>query len=99
MPVTIAFRGAVVCRGTVVLGRPQHRPDDVLVPGAAADLAGYRLADLVGSRIGVVIEQPARGHQHAGGAEAALQPVAGGEPPLDRGERAAAGPPLAGGDL
>src|ERR1700685_1230856 len=99
MPVTIAFRGAVVCRGTVVLGRPQHRPDDVLVPGAAADLSGYRLADLVGGRIGVVIEQPARGHHHAGGAESALRPVTGGEPLLARVERLAAGQPLDGGDL
>jgi hypothetical protein len=77
--------------GTVVLGGPQHRPDDVLVPGAPADLAGYRLADLVGGRIGVVIEQPAGGHQHAGRAEAALQPVAGGERLLHRVKRAAAG--------
>jgi hypothetical protein len=93
MPVALAFSGFVV------LGRPQHRPDDVLVPGAAADLSGYRLADLVGGRIGVVIEQPARGHQHAGGAEPALQPVAGGERLLHRVERAAAGQALDGGDL
>ena len=92
-PVSVAHGGPPSpSSAAVVLGGPQHRPDDVLVPGAPADLAGYRLADLGGGRVRVVVEQPARGHHHAGRAEAALQPVAGGEGLLDRVERAAAAP-------
>jgi hypothetical protein len=80
---------SAVFAGTVVLGRPQHRPDDVLVPGAPADLTGYRLADLLFGRVLVVVEQPPGGHHHAGRAETALQPVAGREALLDRVERSA----------
>src|SRR3954469_21931569 len=63
-----------MCR-LLVLGRPADRRDDVLVARAAADAAGDRGADLLLARVGVLIQQPAPGHQHAGGAEAALQRV------------------------
>ena len=67
---------------------PSARRDDVLVPRAAADRAGDRRADLLLGRIGVLVEQRARGHQHAGRAEAALQRVQLVEALLDRVELA-----------
>src|SRR3982075_2181682 len=62
-----------------VVGGPADRLDDVGVARAAADLAGDRLADLGVGRVGVLVEQGARGEQHAGRAEPALQPVLGDE--------------------
>jgi hypothetical protein len=76
--------GKPVLGNPALLGCPQHRPDDVLVPGTPADLPGYRLAHLGGGGVGVVVEQPPRGQHHAGRAEAALQPVALGEGLLHR---------------
>src|SRR5260221_6906881 len=73
-----------------MLGGAGDGPDDVLVSGAAADLAGYRGADLLVRRVGVVVEQPARGQHHARCAEAALEAVAAGESLLHRVELAAA---------
>src|SRR5512135_1444959 len=55
---------------------PADRPDDVLVAGAPADLAGDDLPDLRLVRVRVAVEQPARGHHHARRAETALQAVA-----------------------
>src|SRR3954467_13520619 len=63
-----------MCR-LLVLGRPADRLDDVLVARAAADAAGARRADLLLRRVRVLVQQPARGHQHARGAEAALERV------------------------
>src|SRR6478672_6121673 len=63
-----------MCR-LLVLGCPADRRDDVLVARAATDAAGDRRADLLLRRIGVLVQQAARGHQHAGGAEPALQRV------------------------
>src|SRR3954468_6788412 len=63
-----------MCR-LLVLGGPADRRDDVLVARAAADAAGDRGADLLVARVGVRVQQPAARHQHAGGAEAALQGV------------------------
>src|SRR3954449_3203589 len=63
-----------MCR-LLVLGGPADRRDDVLVARAAADAAGDRGADLVLGRVRIRVQQPAPGHQHAGGAEAALQRV------------------------
>src|SRR3954454_12480769 len=59
----------------LVLGGPAHGADDVLVPGAAADAARDGGTDLVLARIRVLVQQRAGGHQHARGAEAALQGV------------------------
>jgi hypothetical protein len=52
-----------------------HGLDDVVVAGAAADVAFERLADLA-SWAAVVLHQVDGAHHHARGAEAALQAVA-----------------------
>src|SRR4029077_8195572 len=49
--------------------------DDVLVPRAAAEVALDRMSDLIVRRVGVVLKQVDRGHDHARRAEPALQPV------------------------
>src|SRR5262245_59845210 len=49
--------------------------DDPLVAGAAAEVAGEPLSDLLVSRIGVVPEEGGHGHDEARRAEPALQPV------------------------
>src|SRR5438132_9330396 len=49
------------------------RFDDLGIAGAAADVAGDAEADLVLARIGVLVEQRLRHHDHARGAEAALR--------------------------
>ncbi len=72
-----------------VFGRPADGAHDVLVAGAAAELARDHVPDLGLGRIGVAVEQPAGGHQHARGAEAALQAVALHEALLERVELAA----------
>src|ERR1700757_2001356 len=57
------------------LGGQQDAVDDALVAGAAADVAGQRLADLllVGIRVGA--EERRRLHDHPGRAETALEAV------------------------
>src|SRR5215204_4143309 len=64
---------AMLC--LLVLGGPADRRDDVLVARAAADAAGDCDADLVLGGVRVLVEQPARRHQHARRAEPALQRV------------------------
>ncbi len=49
--------------------------DDVLVAGAAADVAADAEADLVLGRLRVLLQQPVRADDHPGRAEAALQAV------------------------
>src|SRR6266511_3395632 len=61
-----------------------HRPHDVLVPGAAAQFALQPFAYLLVAGVGVLAEQVHRRHDHAGGAEPALQRVPLVEGPLDR---------------
>ena len=51
------------------------RLDDVLVAGAAAQIARQAFADLVVGRERIFLDQIGRGHQHARRAEAALQGV------------------------
>src|ERR1700761_9173450 len=66
------------------LGRgPEHRFHDVLVTGAAAQVAGQRPPDVFLTRVRVAVEQALGRHHHAGGAEPALQPVLLLEPLLD----------------
>jgi hypothetical protein len=68
-----------VVTGRPLLGGPHprggadHGLGDELVAGAAAQVAGDGLADLVRRRVGVLREDLAGPHQHAGGAVAALQ--------------------------
>ena len=52
-----------------------HRGYDVLIPGAAADIAIKRFANLAIARVGIVPQQIMRAHNHAGSTEAALQAV------------------------
>src|SRR5215472_12548153 len=73
---------------------PLDRADDVLIAGAAADLAGDRLPDVGLTGIRDAVEQPPGGQHHARRAEAALQTVAGGEPLLHWVEPGAAGESL-----
>jgi len=58
-------------RGAALCGL-QHRVDDLVVAGAAAEVAGESLAYLGLGRVGVAVKQRLGRHQHAGGAEAAL---------------------------
>src|SRR4051812_27798809 len=51
------------------------RRDDVVVAGAAADVALDGVTDLVVAGIGVAREQVGRGHDHSRRAEAALEAV------------------------
>ena len=50
-----------------------HRVDDVLIAGAAAEIAFEAVADLFVGRIGIALEQLLGRHDHAGSAEAALE--------------------------
>src|SRR5882724_8130335 len=76
-----------------------HRLDDVDVTGAAAEVAGDRLADLLLAGVLVLLEQRAAGYHHAGRAEAALQAVLLHEPLLDGVQLAVLLEPLDGLDL
>src|SRR4051812_789594 len=70
--------------GTQRAGSVAHGPHDVLVPGAAAQVAFQALADLGVGGVGVVLKQVDRSHDHAGRAEPALQGVPVVEGLLDR---------------
>ena len=83
--VGLGVRGPVAAR---VRGGPLHRAHDRGVAGAAADLSGDGLADRLLAGVRVAVEQRPRRHQHARGAEAALQPVAAHEALLDGVEHA-----------
>src|SRR3954454_18231924 len=61
-------RGAAACGGHDGL-------DDVVVAGAAAEVALEVLAHLLLGRVRDALQHVDRGHDHAGGAEAALEPV------------------------
>src|SRR3954447_5841146 len=84
---------------TLLFGRPQDGLHDVLVAGAAAQVAGQRPAHVFLGRAGVAVEQALGGHHHAGRAEPALQAVLLPEALLQRVQLARAGQPLHGGDL
>ncbi len=76
---------------------PRHRPDrvdDVLVAGAAADVALERVADLVLARARILGEQAHRREHHPARAVAALKRVMRVEALLQRMERAVLGQPL-----
>src|SRR5215472_2255547 len=69
------FRLLAARLGSELGRRPQHRLDDVLVAGAAAQVAGQRPAHVFLGGVGVLVEQRLGGHHHARGAEPALQAV------------------------
>src|SRR5262245_36607962 len=58
-----------------VLSRLLHRLDDVLVAGAAAQIAGQPFTDVCLAWIRVVLEEHVRRQDHPRRAEAALEPV------------------------
>jgi hypothetical protein len=49
--------------------------DDVLIAGAASEIAGNAEADFVLRGAGVLLQEPPRAHDHPRRAEPALQPV------------------------
>ncbi len=66
--------------------------DNVMIAGAAADIAFQTIADLLfGEAFGVRFDQIDRAHHHAGGAKAALQAVMFAEHFLHRVQRAVGG--------
>src|SRR5437867_11889237 len=66
------------------LGGGLHGLDDVDVTRTPAEVALEALADLVFGRVGVLLEKVGRGHDEAGRAVTALQPVLVPESLLDR---------------
>src|SRR6266511_609422 len=69
-------------------GRHLHGADDVVVAGAAAEVALQRVPDLLLARVRGLPEQADRSHDEAGRAVAALQPVLHAKGLLHRMERA-----------
>ena len=65
-------RGGCPALPLAVRGRRCHRFDDLLVPGAAAQVAGKPFLDLGASRVRDLGEQGGRGHELTGDAETAL---------------------------
>src|SRR5260370_1381460 len=76
-----------------------HGLDDVVIAGAAADVAFQPFAYVLLAGIGVMAGEVDGAHDHARGAEAALQPVMLAEGGLHRMQRAIAGQPPHGGPL
>src|ERR1700760_646187 len=92
----------VVTSGLLALelrGRPEHRLHDVLVAGAAAQVARYRPPHVFLGGIGVAVEQVFGRHHHPRRAEPALQAVLLPETLLDRVQLAGRGQALHGGDV
>src|SRR5689334_7444836 len=79
--------------------RPQHRLDDVLVAGAAAQVAGQRPAHVLLGRVEALVKERLGGQHHARRAEPALQPVLLPEALLQRVQLAGGGQALDGADL
>src|SRR5947208_5410579 len=80
-------------------GRGLDRGHDVLIAGAAAEIAFDGVSDLGLARLGIPGEQVHGGHDQAGSAEAALQPVLVPERLLQRMQPAVLAQPLDGPDL
>src|SRR3984893_19116362 len=72
--------------------------DDEVVAGAAAEVPGQHLADLLARRCGLLAEERAGAHDDPGGAVAALEPVLGPEGLLHRMQAVGGGDALDGGD-
>src|SRR6059036_3419349 len=80
-------------------GRGPNRGDDVLVAGAAAEIALERVPDLGVARMRVLTQQVGGGHDHSRGAEPALQSVFVPERLLQGVQPAVRAEPLDGRDL
>src|SRR6476646_7291140 len=95
-----SFRGLLEFDAIDLVGGVLDCLDDVLVAGAAADIARNADADFFLRWRRVLLEQPLRAHDHAGRAEAALQAVHHAETFLQRRQRAVGiGDALDSGDL
>src|SRR5574343_195264 len=79
-----------------LFGGVLHRLDDVLVAGAAAQVAAHAHADFGFARVGVLLQEAVGAHEHAGGAETALQTMLLVEDLLDRVQHALVGEALDG---
>ena len=83
-----AFRLVVVRRFSVVFDPDRrgrlHRFDDLLIAGAPADVAGERLANLIGARIGIPLQERLGRDEQARRAVAALRRPEVGEGLLQR---------------
>src|SRR5579871_3767818 len=79
VPMTLNLRTSVdvlssgISGSSHFLGGGHDRTHDLVVTGAAAKIAGKPEADFVFARLLVLLQQFARGHQHARRADAALQ--------------------------
>src|SRR5438093_8386964 len=80
---TVAMASTSLLRGHM-LGRPLDRLHDVVVAGAAAQIAFQLVPDELLRRLRIALQHLVGRHDHPGGAEAALQPVLLPEPHLDR---------------
>ena len=90
-------RALRLCCSRTRSGGHLDRPDDLVVAGAAAEVAGDGVADLVLARLRVALQQGDGGHDHPGGADAALQPPLLDEGLLHRVQLPVPGQPLHGG--
>src|SRR5262245_16552013 len=90
------FSSTTVMSGS--LRRREHRLHDVVVAGAAAEVALQADADVRLGGVRVLLEQADRGHHHPRRAVAALQPVVLLEGLLHRMQLAVRGQPLDGGE-
>src|SRR6266404_2420598 len=80
---TVAIKVSSLLRGHV-LGRPLDRLHDVVIAGAAAEITFELMPDQLLRGLRIPLEHLVHGHDHAGGAEPALQPVLLPKPHLDR---------------
>src|SRR6185295_18714112 len=70
-----SFRGLLDGRAGQLGGGVLNGLHDVLVAGAAAEIAGDAEPDLVLARVRILLQQAVGPHDHAGRAIAALQPM------------------------
>src|SRR5712691_13051033 len=80
--------GVPLLPGRHVLSGPLDRLDDVVITRAPAEVALELVPDLLLARVRIALEHLVDRHDHAGRAEAALEPVLLPEPLLDRVELA-----------
>ena len=85
-----------MARPARVRARGLDRVDNGLVAGATAVIAGKMLADLLAVRLGLLLQQILRGHQHSRRAVTALQCIAIAKRGLQIGDLAAVGQSLDG---
>src|SRR5579863_59776 len=75
LPTRVSVFVVVVAMVLCLRRQGSHGIDDVLVAGAAAQIAFKPLADLFVAGIGIALDDLFGGHDHSGSAETALQAV------------------------